>query len=315
MVELRTIPGTFIHNELPEPEEQWRTVQVEALRSFFTNPAKFLVNRRLQIQLEEGDAILEETESFDVKGLEKYLLEQELVEKRLGGRDLRDFLSPTRASGRLPHGTVGECIYKLLSRNIEGFAQRTRPYLVKTALNPLSVDMTLSGFRLTGRIGSLYSERLLHYRYAAIKPKDHLRIWIAHLVLNSLRTPGYPQSSLLIGLGKNGWTAWEYLPVEKSDEFLEKLLKRYWQGLTKPLHFFPESSWEYAYLILKSNKSDEESLQRARKTWGGGDYGWRENDDPHYQLCFRNMDPMDSEFQRIALEVYEPLFTHQKEVE
>ncbi len=71
----------FITRGLPEPSEEWKTVDVNQLCRFLTNPAKFLLTQRLGIYLEEEEALFDETEPFEVKGLEKYQLEQELVEK------------------------------------------------------------------------------------------------------------------------------------------------------------------------------------------------------------------------------------------
>ena len=44
-----------------------------------TGRARFLLNRRLGIRLDEGPALLEEREVFDIKGLDRYLLDQDLL--------------------------------------------------------------------------------------------------------------------------------------------------------------------------------------------------------------------------------------------
>ncbi|MBA7641990.1 RecBCD enzyme subunit RecC [subsurface metagenome] len=151
-----------------------------------------------------------------------------------------------RASGQLPHGTLGECIYDDLIRGVERFVEKTGPYIPETALEPLELDLGIAGFRLTGRIDAIYPERLLRYRYARVKPRDRLDIWIHHLALNSAKPDKYPRTSMLAGMrpkgGESEWVAWEYSPVESSDEILARLLKQYWAGLVRPLHFFPDSS-------------------------------------------------------------------------
>ena len=319
ILEAREVPVPFISRGLSDPGEEWKTVDLGDLCTFFGNPAGFVLKGRLGIHLEEGASILEEREAFDIKGLERYLLEETLVKRKLAGDNLKDFLPLTRASGKLPHGTLGECIYEDLRQGVERFVGKTGPYIRETPLEPLEVDLRISGFRLTGRIDAIYPERLLHYRYARVKSKDRLRIWIHHLALNSLLADKYPRTSMLAGMvprgGESEWIAWEYSPVEHSKAILGRLLEEYWTGLVRPLHFFPESSWIYAHMTLEKNKPRENALRSACKTWRGSEYSRGECEDPYHQLCFRNTDPLDSEFRRIAEEIFRPLIGHQREIE
>ena len=316
ILKTRQAPIPFISKGLSDPEQEWKTVDLDRLCGFFGNPAKFLLNRRLGIYLEERASILEERETFDVKGLEKYLLEQSLVERKFLGRKLKDFLPVAKASGGLPHGTIGECIYDSLSHGVKRFVEMTEPNMQGTKLEPLEIDLSISRFRVTGRIDAIYPERLIQYRYAKVKPKDRLKVWIHHLALNCLKVDDYPRTSMLVGLRPTGpepvWIAWEYSPVEDSEEILGKLLEKYWEGLIRPVHFFPKSSWEYAQMVLERNKSEEEALVKARTTWAGSDYHRGECEDAYYQLCFGSTDPLDSEFEDVAEKVFEPLLKSQK---
>jgi exodeoxyribonuclease V gamma subunit len=315
----RKDPVPFVTKGLSDPPEaEWKTVILEDLCRFFGNPSRFLLQRRLRIYLEERGSTLEEREAFELKGLEKYQLEQHLVKNELAGQDLRDALPLARAAGQLPHGTVGECIFEDMKLGVERFSEKILLYMRGLKLVPLDVDMCISGFKLTGRIDALYPERLIKYRYARIKPKDRLEVWIHHLFLNIHMADHYPRTSMLAGLCPQGrdpqWIAYEYLPVENSRVILEDLLKKYWAGLKMPLHFFPRSSWDYAFTLLDKGKPREDALEIARSTWTGNDYALGECEDADYRLCFKNTDPLDSEFQDIAEDVLGPLIDHQKEI-
>jgi len=294
-------------------------VDVHDLYRFFSNPAMFLLTRRLGLHLEERTSILEEREAFEIKGLERYLLEENLVKSRLAGRKLEDLFLQTRASGQLPHGTVGECVYESLCRGVEGFVKKSGHYMEAKPLPSLEVDLIISDFRLTGMIDSLYPDRLLRYRYARIRSRDRLRAWIHHLVLNSLKAAGYPRKSLLAGLAPGDgrepeWVAWEYEPLEHSEEVLGVFLELYRAGLVNPLHFFPESSWTYIHMLLEKKQPPETALERARLHWTGSDFQRGESEDACYDLCFRGTDPLDSEFQRIAERIFTPFLAHQRKV-
>ncbi|MFC1895354.1 exodeoxyribonuclease V subunit gamma [Thermodesulfobacteriota bacterium] len=309
----------FITQAISVPGEEWKTVDLDDLVRFFGNPTRFLLNRRLGIHLEERASILEEREAFEIKGMERYLLEENLVKSKFSGLILEDLFPSIQASGQLPHGTVGRCIYESVTQGVEGFGEKSKPYMEGKPLLPLEVDLGISGFRLTGRLDALSPERLLRYRYARVKATDRLKVWIHHLALNSVKADNYPRTSVLVGLNPNNrkkpvWAAWEYSAVQNSEEILGMLLEGYWAGLVKPLHFFPESSWVYVHMLLERNKPPEKALRSARDNWTGSDFNRGESEDAHYELCFRSTDPLDSEFQRIAEEVFTPFLAHQRKI-
>ena len=109
----------FIPEGLPEPSEEWKTVDISQLCHFFSNPARFLLTQRLGIVLEEEETFFDETEPFEVKGLEKYWLEQELVEKGFEKQGLEELFPAVKATGQLPHGVPGECFYRETCQGIE----------------------------------------------------------------------------------------------------------------------------------------------------------------------------------------------------
>lgn len=314
----------FVASGLKEAEDEFKRVDLAELCRFFSNPAKFLINKRLGFSLEQGSLIPEEREAFEIKGLEKYLLEQMLMEKRLEGDALKEFQASAIAAGRLPHGPMGKCVFDRLAQGVDGFVHWIKAYRHGNPLEPLEVDLDLSGFRLTGRINPVYPERLIHYRYAKVKAKDILRIWIHHLVLNcmdtkNLKTDDYPETSLLGGLKPDGrgepvFVAWEYPPVKEAGKILENLLEKYRQGLVRPLSFFPESSMKYARLVIEKNKPAQEALRGAENIWSGSDHKLGEGNDLYYQRCFGNTEPLDSNFEKIAIEIFSPILKHQKQI-
>jgi len=179
-------------------------------------------------------------------------------------------------------------------------------------LSPLDINMEISGFILRGRIDSIHAGGMMHFRYARIKAMDFLQAWLRHLVLNAFGKEEYPRRSYLFG----GDGVYEYTPVEEAGAILERLLVAYWLGLSKPCKFFPDSSWAYAQAVLIKGKSKERGTEEARKIWERSDFGERpgECEEPYFSLCFRNLDPLDTEFEGIAEEIFAPLIAHQKDL-
>jgi exodeoxyribonuclease V gamma subunit len=310
-------PCSVITRGLPTPEEQWRQVNLNDLCRFFSHPVRFLFNGRLGIRLHEESPILEEREPFDLRGIERYGLENWLLEKSLEGRRLEELLPLARASGRLPHGAIGAVLFKEMGRGVWDFMEGTAPYRKEDVLDPLEIDLEISEYRLRGRLSPIYPKHLFQYRYARIRIVDRIRAWIHHLVLNSQQRRGYPGSSLLMGLNPKNREAWitlSYKPVKGSSKILARLLEIYWSGLSLPLHLFPASSWRYAETIGRGDGSDAEALRRARKVWLGSDHAFGEGQDPYYHLCFKEEDPLDSAFQELAQTIFQPIMDHEEEI-
>ena len=104
------------------------------------NPARYLLNKRLGIYLDDETGILEENEPFDLSGLDRYQLEQDLVNRVLQKLDLKDYHSAAKASGQLPHGAPGEWLYAQTCSQINSFVRTILPYMEKGPLEPLDVE-------------------------------------------------------------------------------------------------------------------------------------------------------------------------------
>jgi exodeoxyribonuclease V gamma subunit len=191
---------------------------------------------------------------------------------------------------------------------VAAFLRDLLPYLEGKILEPLEVDLGIAGFRLAGRLENIYAADLLRFRYADVKPRDRLNLWVHHLVLNMTGRKDYPDFSRLIGKDLECW----YPPVAGSEKILQSLLQIYWAGMKKPLHFFPRSSWVFAE-VLARGKDEERAMRAARKEWFGDDYREGENADPYFQVCFGNIDPLDGEFQNLSMEIFEPILNCQDE--
>jgi len=288
-------------------------VDAGALAEFFCNPARWLVTHRLGLRFEEQDEALEEVEPFEVAALDGYAIRQDLVESGLKGTSPRDALQLMKASGRLPLGEAGAAQFRGLQADVQAFLEQLRPRFGAGYVDPVQVDYTLGEFRLVGAIRRLTAKGSLHFRCASIKPKDLLRFWVQHLVLNAALPGGPYANAVLVGSDK----VFEAPPLARASELLAGLLDLYWQGLTQPLKFFPQTAWAYVDARLKqeAGRSKQEPIAVARVKWEGNSFTGvpSECEDPYFDLCFRGVDPLDEEFQQTARAVFEPLLSALKE--
>jgi len=297
---LRNPPEDFLPDDLPAPEKEWRTVDVDSLCDFFANPARFLLSRRLGIRLVREEKPLEDAEPFALNNLERYGALRYLTGAFLAGTDAESARGALQAAGFLLHGTPGHCQFDDLWGEAAAILAAVRPHTEGGPAEPLALDLAIGTFRLTGRIGNLFAGGPVSFRPARIRARDRLRAWILHLAGHAAGCADW--RSVLVG--RDGKTR-IYGPPANPAETLEKLLALYWRGLTKPLPFFPDSSLEYA---IRYGKTKDPALALAAASGKWDAFQYPESDDPWYRICFRRESPLkDEAFGPAARAVFDPL--------
>ncbi|MCB1918397.1 MAG: exodeoxyribonuclease V subunit gamma [Candidatus Competibacteraceae bacterium] len=301
----------LLTGELSEPEPALRWVTLETLTRFFRNPARWLLRERLGVQVGEGEEALETREPFVLDGLENYQLLDRMLDLHREGRSVADIETIMRASGALPHGQVGECLFAGASERVARFAGRLGRVLPRRDTKPLEVDLMLGDFRLTGRLTGMTASGWVGYRLAKIKAADYLNLWLHHLALNVAAPEGVARQS--------HWVAEDQDVVldalEHPQALLKTLLDLYWQGSCRLLPFFPKSALAYVESFRKAQEKGKEAdpdkaLWAARQVWEGSEQqaSLAERRDAYYQLAFGDVDPLDSTFTAMAMAVFGSLF-------
>jgi exodeoxyribonuclease V gamma subunit len=299
----------FVAASIGEPPEEFRNVDLRELRRFYRNPTAYFLKQRLGLRLDEDKEPAEGREPFVIHALDAYGLAQELVDRKLAGKPLADAYPAARSRGLLPAGAAGELVFQDAVASVEAFARLLLPLIQGEPLTPVDFDFTTAGFRVTGRVGQIWPRHLLRYRCAAVKAKDRLDLWIDHLLLQTSEIPGYPNRSVL--LAKEA--GWSFRPVASAPEILHQLLNYYWEGLSAPLPFFPQSAYAYAER-RHGGRKEEDALYAARKAWEGDRHSRPEADDPYYQLNWERVDALGERFTALALHIFGPLLEHEEEL-
>jgi exodeoxyribonuclease V gamma subunit len=286
---------------LSEPEKEWRIVDMERLLEFFRGPARFFLRHRLGAMLPREEEALLDREPFAMTGLERYTLQQRVLAERLAGKGVEMDLSRLRAEGDLPHGLPGELALSGIAGEIDAFLPLIRRAMTGAGMMRKDVTVAVDAFTIFGAVDSLEAQGFLSFRYADITPSDLMRAWVSLLLLQAM-SPGAQVTGLHIH--KAGQA--RFSAVEEPFVVLKALLDMYWQGLCRPVHLFPRSSYAYAEVVKKTLNPDR-AMQEARKAWAGGWQGMAEAGDAAMHLCFAGIDPLDDEFREMAVQVYGPL--------
>jgi len=304
----RTPPPPLLAAPLAEPEPERRRLTLPALAEFFCQPARSLAEQRLGLKLQEAGRVLAEREPFKLEALDRYQLKNELLALKLSGVTGDANRAAVRASGRLPAGRTGDASYGQLTCEVEAFFRELEKFHPGEFLPPQPFEFSAGEFSVSGQFHRVTPAGLLFYRPAKIKAKDLLRAWIEHLLWHA--TGGSPAPSVVVATD----AVWKLPPVADAPAHLEKLLALYWRGLSEPLKFFPESSFAFATADFKlragtSGRSKKTPADCALEKWVGSEFSkfTPENADAYFDLFFRNAEPLDEDFERVARAVFDPL--------
>ncbi len=298
---------------LPTPPDELKQIELHELVRFFSHPARYLMVKIIGIAPIEESQILDTSEPFTLKGLARYKMENEILEQLLTGQDCSKLYQIKKASGELPHGTIGKTYFTQLVSELQSFHKILAGLLSGQELQQQHVTLTIGDYTLTGRLDNISANGMVQYRYATMKPKDVIRSWINHLVLNSIQDSTVAENSMTtFYAGKEA--VYQYGPAAKSILHLEQLLDLYWQGLTEPLHFSPQTSFVFAKEVYKG-KNEQEALRKAMVEWEGNGFNNKgEKNDPYNLLCCKNMDLSNPLFMEQAKTVFMAALAHQKKI-
>lgn len=301
----RRLPAALV--ELPEPDGDWRTVDLHRLAEFFTHPAKYFARERLRLLLADEEPALDETEPLQIHGLDGYQLSETLTGCALTTGSTEGRQAIARASGKLPPGYVGHADYTRHDQSAQRLAARIRELAPGQRRPALHVDLPFESWRLQGSFHDLHERAFLRYRATRLKPKDLVRAWVTHLALQL--SPDAPHDTWLVGLE----TTWHFAPIPNAPELFTQLLERYAQGLRQPLPFFPQTSLEFAQRAANPGRITGTPADKAREIWEGGFGKSGEGEDPWFALIFPpETEPLNDLWQQVSLEIYNPLLAARK---
>jgi exodeoxyribonuclease V gamma subunit len=272
---------------------------LDQLTRFFRHPAKYYLNQQLGVFFREDEGDLKDTESFELDGLEKYQLADGALTTLLNQESLDHWSEQTRASGQLLPGIMGQ---QQLHRELElaiqiakaveeigGNARSVAQFEVASGNFHLHAEVTLrGGIHIASRTGDL-------------KARQRIDTWIRHL---ALCINGYNQNTVMVYRDKNRHATYETISavaVEVAQKHLDELVACFSSGITEPLLFLPEASYEYV-----NTGSLEDTLKKFLNDNPGTEFN-----DRYYNRLFDLPTDLNDGFAEIAHAIWQPLIDHQ----
>jgi len=304
-LETNTPPAPFVDTDMSIPTGG--VVDATALTRFFQHPAKCFLQAHFSLSLEIGETGFDDREHFRLQGLERYKADEILFNAVMNGERSADQLPVLKAKGMLPHGRMGALAFQNMAQAVDRFAAQMVCCGVESRSDAMELELAVGDVTLVGRLPDAGQEGVRRCRYANLKARDVIGLWLHHLMVCCAAANRRPRS-LLMGKDRTVTLA----PVQRSCDELAKLLRIYHAGLQRPLRFFPGASYAFAEKRLKG-KSPSRAHAAAKAQWTSDYFGRGEGRDPYVQRCFGETDPLNSDFENLALQIVAPLLAHLNE--
>ena len=297
----------FFGAPLSAPGPEWRNVSLPQLAEFFRNPCRYLLRRRLGIDLQCDAEELQDDEPFLPDWPGRTALASRLLPVLLQGADAADARRLALAGTEMPGGALGAHQLESELESLTEFASRVRAATVEPCLTPhqatIRIDLDGEPWQLRAGFADLRPSGLVRWRYDALRAGDALEAWLQHLVLCADPPEGSAPRTHWLSLDK----PLHLRAPEQPKAILRELLGIYRRALCEPVHFFPKAAWTY----MEKGQSPSKAEQAWRVT---KDRPYAEGSKVAYRLALRGRaDPLNEEFFTLAQAVFGPLLTHSDE--
>lgn len=277
----------------PLPFTMPETLTLETLQRFWAHPVRAFFQMRLRVNFRSEESEIPETEPFNLEGLTRYQLNQQLLNTLVEENDAEHLFRRFRAAGSLPYGAFGEILWDTQRQEMQSLADRI--IASRQPCQSMEIDLSCNGVQITGWLPQVQEDGLLRWRPSLISVSQGVQLWLEHLVYCA--SGGVGESRLF--LRKDG--EWRFPPLEAEQAllYLSQLIEGYREGMSSPLLVLPESGGAWIKTcydaVNDAMLDDDDTLQKARskflQAYEGNMMVRGEGDDIWYQRLWRQLAP------------------------
>lgn len=298
--------ANFQSGDLPLPPEWGREqgLELAELLRFYRQPARYFLNRRLKVWFELEEATIEDSEPFELDGLQHYQLKALLLDAHLTEGDSEIRRERLQLTGLLPQGWFGSLLLEDLDGEMGKLAARLRPWVAANEADKqaVEIDIALTQGQLQGWVDT-QKGRALVVKPGSFNGKDLLLAWIQHLCLSLSCAPG---DTLLFDAKQS--LRLPRLAADEARPRLAALVALWAQGMKRPLPFFPSTAWEWIKAIEQDPDKPDAADKAALARFNGGYMVTGEGQDLYVARCFPELDDeVLAQLQGLAREHLTPL--------
>ncbi len=281
-------------------------ISLAALFSFYKNPLKYFVRNCLGIRLDSAMVQPEDRELFEVSGLGKYIVEQEILDavSKSSAEELDRLviLKKIQAQGDWPLGASGSLGFDQKMNETKSFWKEVEALELGPRLGDIVVNIEIDSekaqpYLLAGTLSNIYENGILVVRFGPLRGQDVIAGWLHHLIINT-QNPGTP--TYLVAMDHS----LKFPELTQLDDgvSLGSLLGYFQQGCGRPLPFFVEPAFAYARQMA-SRRAKVPPLEKALSVLNNSiEKGYQSE----WELLLRGEEensPMVAEFEQLALSI------------
>jgi exodeoxyribonuclease V gamma subunit len=296
-----TQAGAFFSQALPPPDPGWRSLTPADLVRFLRQPVAALLKQRLHIGLWSEDEELADDEPFALDRKDSWRLRERILDMVNNGLSDQQVRQAAQLDNTVPDGIGGALDVEPHLQAAHLFSQRLKALAPSTPARRQGFELACGPFALSGELSGLYDAGQLLSRFGKITKAVELEAWVHHLVLCCVRPAGV--AACTQWLGDDG--EFHFIAPTNASALLHDLLDLYWDGLQRPLHFFPKTSAAF----------EAKDIKAAFGEWiASNDRGHGESEHAAYQLVFgeQPQDALNARFEELARCVFGPLRSHRQ---
>jgi exodeoxyribonuclease V gamma subunit len=305
----------FGRQPLPPPDDHG-LVSLSDLVRFFNHPVKALLHDRAGLSIIRPDESPDEQIPVSLSGLDAWSIGDRLLRLRIGGQEPQSLTAAEWRRGYLPPRGLGQRAIRDINDQVEQLLQTAQPFLTSQPA-PYEVFAELGNIRLTGTVGGVVGDSIVHVSYSKLAAKHRLQAWLELLAL-TVTEPGRHWRAITIGRG--GCSQLGPLDATWAGRVLSDLIELRATGLLEPIPFSPKISAEYAAVRCRDRPYEPYRRQLERL--------WIQERDEAYERFFGRGAGLDvllaappisseargglvepSRFGTLARRVFQPLFS------
>jgi len=253
-------------------------VSWQAFKRFFKHPAKFFLQQRLGMRLEDSEALLDEHEPFGMAtGLKRYTLRHAVFNALIAdGKAPTDgeLLALLRSQALLPAGFSAEqALYKTL-QEVKQQAMRFKRWRVGKA-GVLPFEIAVGGHVLHGALENIYSNGAARIVLGEMRGRHHCMQGLDALLLSALKAdiPMVEFAEL-----KKGRPQQRIRPTHANEDaigHLSGLMALFVEGQKRPLPFNPDAGFSYVNSrLVEAGSYNEKAWEKSAEAMPEKDVWW-----------------------------------------
>ena len=253
----------------PLPAAPVGDLELESLRMFFDHPVRGFLRQRLGVTLPRREEEATDRLPVHLESLARWQIGQRMLDARLSGVDPGDCRQAEWRRGALPPGRLGNGVLGEVSAEVEQIVAEAQGWRQGEA-RVLDLALELApGRRLTGTVGGVFGQTLVHTNFGQVNHKRQFRAWLMLLLLAAGRRE---EEFAAVSVGRKGHVSLGPVDGAEAADYLRDLVGLYDLGLREPLPLSSKCSFEYA-AARRRGAAPEEALKAALKGWEGNRFG------------------------------------------